>query len=412
MSSDIVIRANKLSKCYQVYDKPHDRLKQTIWVGRKQFYRSFQALKDTSIEIGSGEIIGIVGANGAGKTTLLQLISGTLTPTSGSIDVNGRIAPLLALGAGFNPEFTGRENVYLNASILGLKHDEIDAAYDSIVDFSEIGNFIDQPVKTYSSGMYARLAFAVATSIDPDILIVDEVLSVGDGAFSRKSFERIMSFKEDGKTILFCSHSLYQVEALCSRVIWLDHGEVQLDAEPANVIKAYRDFLERVPPVSEISRETGQVSSRDKPFLASIAERRVVSRITDIQIMVDGIKGSKFSVKSKRSNIIVQVQFVSEYSSSAPTVALTFSNRGGVVSSTSTMLDQVNLSRNPEGKGNATVTFPDFPLLRGDYWLDIYLMCEKGIKVYDLAKQVAEFNVTQDGLEQGLVSLPHSWKVE
>ncbi len=411
MCSDVVIRADKLSKCYQIYDEPHDRLKQTIWRGRKQFYRSFHALKETSVEIGSGEIVGIIGANGAGKTTLLQLISGTLTPSTGSVDVSGRVAPLLALGAGFNPDFSGRENVYLNAAILGLSHQEIEAAYDSIVDFSEIGDFIDQPVKTYSSGMYARLAFAVATSINPDILIVDEVLSVGDGAFSRKSFERIMSFREEGRTILFCSHSLYQVEALCSRVIWLDRGEVQLDAEPASVIKAYNDFLDKALPASQISKDNGQVSGRDKPLSVSTTGRRGVARITDIQVMVDGIKGSKLSVMSKHSNITIQVEFTSEFSCPAPTVALIFSNRNGqIISSTSTKLDQVNLLRNSEGEGKAKVTFPDFPLLRGDYWLDLYLMCEKGIKVYDLAKQVVEFNVTQDGLEQGLVSLPHSWQ--
>jgi len=412
MSSDLAIRADKVSKCYQIYSKPHDRLKQALWRGRREFCRTFHALKETSLEIGCGEIVGIIGANGAGKTTLLQLISGTLTPSTGSVDVSGRIAPLLALGAGFNPEFTGRENIYMNAAILGMKHNEIVAAYDSIVDFSEIGEFIDQPVKTYSSGMYARLAFSVATSINPDILIVDEVLSVGDGAFARKSFERIMSFREEGKTILFCSHSLYQVEALCSRVIWLDHGSIQLDAEPHDVIKAYNVFLDSSFPVSEISKKNGQVSGQSEGF-PSAARQKGIARITAIKAMVDGVEGRKLSVKSKFSNITLQVEFSSGSFYPVPTVALTFSNRKGqIISSASTMLDQINLHRNSEGKGRAMITFPCFPLLRGDYWLDLYLMCEKGIKVYDLAKQVIEFNVTQDGLEQGLVSLPHSWQVD
>ena len=214
MSSDAAISIADLSKCYQIYNQPRDRLKQAI-VPRlqrlfgqppTQFFREFWALKDVSLEIRKGETLGIVGRNGSGKSTLLQLICGTLNPTSGTIASNGRIAALLELGSGFNPEFTGRENVYMNAAVLGLSTDQIDACYERIVDFAEIGDFIDQPLKTYSSGMAIRLAFAVAVSVDPEILVVDEALSVGDELFQRKCFSRIEAIRDRGATILFVSH--------------------------------------------------------------------------------------------------------------------------------------------------------------------------------------------------------------
>lgn len=223
-SADFAIRAQGLSKCYALFDHPADRLKQMLMRGRRQYYREFWALRETSFELAKGQVMGLVGRNGAGKSTLLQLVCGTLASSGGSLEVRGRVSALLELGAGFNPEFTGRENVYLSATILGLSKAEIDRRYDGIVEFSGIGDHIGQPVKTYSSGMFMRLAFSVATSVDPDILIIDEALSVGDGEFARKSFDRIRSMKEAGKTILFCSHSLYQVEAFCDQVLWLDQG--------------------------------------------------------------------------------------------------------------------------------------------------------------------------------------------
>ncbi|EQD78392.1 ABC-type polysaccharide/polyol phosphate transport system, ATPase component, partial [mine drainage metagenome] len=221
MFSDPILRVHDLGKCYALYEKPADRLKQFLRWRNKTYYREFHALKGISFELGHGEVLGIIGRNGSGKSTLLQLLAGTLTATSGTIERQGRIAALLELGSGFNPEFTGRENVYLSAAVMGLGKEDIEARYEEIVDFSGIAPFIDQPVKTYSSGMMVRLAFSVATSVDPDILIIDEALSVGDGEFSRRSFDRIMTFKDQGKTILFCSHALYQVDALCNRVIWL-----------------------------------------------------------------------------------------------------------------------------------------------------------------------------------------------
>ena len=226
MTSDVVISAQGLSKAYAIFKKPEDRLKQMLMRGRRKYYEEYWALKDVSLEIRRGETVGLIGRNGSGKSTFLQLVCGTLTPTSGSLEIKGRVAALLELGAGFNPEFTGRENVYLAASILGLSQKEINQRYDSIADFAGIGDFIDHPVKIYSSGMYARLAFAVAAHVDADILIVDEILAVGDAAFTQKCMSFIQRFREHG-TLLFVSHDIASVTSLCDRAVWMDSGMVR-----------------------------------------------------------------------------------------------------------------------------------------------------------------------------------------
>lgn len=255
MSDDIAIKVENLSKCFHIYDQPRDRLKQMILpqlqravgIQSKQYFREFWALKDVSFEVKKGETVGIIGRNGSGKSTLLQMICGTLNPTSGSIQTNGRIAALLELGSGFNPEFTGRENIYMNASVLGLSKDEIDARFDEIAAFADIGKFIEQPVKTYSSGMTVRLAFAVAISVDPDILIVDEALSVGDELFQRKCFSRIEAIRASGATILFVSHSGAQIIELCDHGILLDSGENIFAGSPKETVGIYQKLL-YVPP--------------------------------------------------------------------------------------------------------------------------------------------------------------------
>ena len=251
MSSEIAIRVDKLSKCFQVYAQPHDRLKQSILprlqrvVGAspKKYHRDFWALREVSFEVRKGETVGIIGRNGSGKSTLLQLICGTLNPTGGSIEAHGRIAALLELGSGFNPEFTGRENVYLNAAVLGLSRQETDARFDDIAAFADIGDFIEQPVKTYSSGMLVRLAFAVAINVDPEILIVDEALSVGDELFQRKCFSRIEAIRAKGATILFVSHSGAQIVELCDRAVLLDSGENIAHGMPKKIVGQYQKLL-------------------------------------------------------------------------------------------------------------------------------------------------------------------------
>ena len=240
MSSDddIVLSVRNISKCFEMYEKPVHRLWQTLFAGKKKFYKEFWALKDISFDVRRGECIGIIGRNGAGKSTLLQIITGTLAATGGEVRVKGRIAALLELGSGFNPEFTGRENVYLNASILGLTRKEIDERYDDIVKFADIGEFMSQPVKTYSSGMMVRLAFAVQVMVDPDILIVDEALAVGDAFFQQKCMRFLKEFCKD-HTVLFVSHDTGAVTALCNRAILLAKGSIELEGAPTEVSKQY-----------------------------------------------------------------------------------------------------------------------------------------------------------------------------
>lgn len=245
VDDDIAIRVTKLSKCYHIYDRPRDRLLQMLARGRKQFYREFWALKDISFEVRKGESVGVIGRNGSGKSTLLQLICGTLNPTSGGIETHGRIAALLELGAGFNPEFTGRENVYMNGAVLGLSVDEISARFDDIAAFADIGNFIDQPVKTYSSGMQVRLAFAVQVCIEPEILIVDEALAVGDALFQKRCFERMEQLRSTGTTLLFVSHDQESVRTLTNRAVFLCSGHLQSIGSSAEILLEYRKHLHK-----------------------------------------------------------------------------------------------------------------------------------------------------------------------
>ena len=245
-SNDIAISVKNLSKCYAIYDNPRDRLKQFVMprlrrlLGRppKSYYREFWALRDVSFEVKKGETVGIIGRNGSGKSTLLQMICGTLTPTSGSIQTNGRVAALLELGSGFNPEFTGRENVYMNAAVLGLTTDEIDARFDDIAAFADIGDFIEQSVKTYSSGMMVRLAFAVIAHVDADILVIDEALAVGDAFFTQKCMRFLRTFMKAG-TVLFVSHDTGAVVNLCSTALWLHKGVTQLLGLAKEVTEKY-----------------------------------------------------------------------------------------------------------------------------------------------------------------------------
>ena len=272
MSSEIAISTRDLGKAYQIYRKPIDRLKQMAFRGRRRFYEEFWALRDITVEVHQGETVGIIGRNGSGKSTFLQIVCGTLQPTTGQLYVGGRIAALLELGAGFNPEFTGRENVYLAASVLGLTRDEIDARYQSIEAFAGIGDFVDQPVKTYSSGMYARLAFAVAAHVDADVLIVDEILSVGDAAFTQKCMSFIRAFKEKG-TIFFVSHDSSAVVNLCDRVIWLDCGTVREIGAPNEVCQNYLASIQAEKDDSRTFRFGGQ---RKRERLSSTAAGDVV----------------------------------------------------------------------------------------------------------------------------------------
>lgn len=255
MNDQPAIEVRNLTKVYRLYSSHADRVKEAFHPFRRRYHRTFHALRGVSFAVGQGRTLGILGRNGSGKSTLLQILWGITSPSSGSVSVNGSVSGLLELGAGFHPEFTGRQNVYINSAILGLRKDEIDSRFDEIVAFSEIGEFIDQPVKTYSSGMHVRLGFAVAISMAPDVLVVDEALAVGDEAFQRKCYARIHAFKKRGGTLVFVSHSAGAVVELCDRAILLDRGELLFSGEPKDAVAKYHKLIYAAPEKAEQVRE-------------------------------------------------------------------------------------------------------------------------------------------------------------
>lgn len=268
-SNDIAISVNQLSKCYEIYASPRDRLKQFVLprllrlLGKpaQRYFREFWALQDVSFEVKKGETVGIIGRNGSGKSTLLQIICGTASPTGGTVSTHGRVAALLELGAGFNTEFTGRENVLLTAAILGFAQESMQARMAEVLAFSELGDFLDQPVKTYSSGMHARLAFSIAIHVDPEILIVDEALSVGDARFVAKCMRRIKEIQDRGATILFVSHDVGSVRTLCQRAIWLDSGKLVEDGDVFPTSGRYMEMMFR----DEVTAEQAAPSNSEPP---------------------------------------------------------------------------------------------------------------------------------------------------
>ena len=258
--SDIAIKVDHVSKLYKLYDKPSDRFKEALGLTKEKKYKEHFALSDVYFEVKKGETVGIIGTNGAGKSTILKIITGVLNPTSGKVDVSGRISALLELGAGFNMEYTGIENIYLNGTMMGYTREEVDAKVQTILDFADIGDFVYQPVKTYSSGMFVRLAFAVAINIDPEILIVDEALSVGDVFFQAKCYHKFDEFKEAGKTILFVSHDLGSIAKYCDRVVLLNKGKKMAEGEPKEIIDLYKQVLVSQAENRELDEEQPTVS--------------------------------------------------------------------------------------------------------------------------------------------------------
>ena len=312
---ETAIKVAGLSKCYQIYNKPHDRLKQSLFprwqalIGKapRQYFREFWALRDVSFEIKKGETVGIVGRNGSGKSTLLQMICGTLNPSGGTIKTNGRVAALLELGAGFNPEFTGRENVYMAATLYGLTQAQIDKRFEQIAAFADIGEFVEQPVKTYSSGMYVRLAFAVIAHVDADILVVDEALAVGDAVFTQKCMRFIREFQKHG-TLLFVSHDTGAVQNLCKSAIWLSHGQVRMTGTSKEVSEAYLQFTlqevygEEAKLISVASDQTvgGPASETlpEDPHMALVVDYGAVAKVCDNTAVATGWKTGQAEIQS------------------------------------------------------------------------------------------------------------------
>ena len=293
---DWAIQAEDLGKCYRIFNSPRQRLIQAFWGERRQLYREFWALRDVSFNLARGQTLGVVGRNGSGKSTLLQLLCGTLTPTLGRISVNGRVGALLELGSGFNPEFSGRENVYLNGAVLGLSQQDIDQRLDDILAFADIGEFIEQPVKTYSSGMAVRLAFAVQAHIDPDILVVDEALAVGDELFQRKCYSRLERLKQNGTSILLVTHSCPQIIQHCDRALLLHRGRLRLLGEPQRVTTFYQQLANaddtRWDAVLPGITTAGETQANDTPSLqdpdlepsTTVVHQNEGAEIVDVQI--------------------------------------------------------------------------------------------------------------------------------
>ena len=401
MNSETAIALAGVGKCYPTAGHPARRM-WNLLRGRPAAGGGFWALRGIDLSVRRGEALGIVGHNGAGKSTLLQIVAGTLAPTEGEVRVQGRVAALLELGAGFNPEFSGRENVFLTAAMHGLGRGEIEARFGDIVDFSGVADFIDQPVKTYSSGMLVRLAFSVAVHVDPEVLIVDEALSVGDGEFSRRSFDRIMHFRDAGKTLMFCSHSLYQVEALCDRAVWLDHGRLRMLGAPAEVTMAYDASLR-----AKVNAMAQRRAAEAVP--APAAAGGYQARVRSVKVLVNGGEGRV--ALSGSSRVDLEVGF-SAQGIPAPTVAAAVMTADGrCVASSSTAVAGIAATVGDDGHGSVRWTIDPLPLLKGEYFFDVYLMCERGLHVYEFVQGAAVLRVEQRGLEQGLVLFPHRWEV-
>jgi lipopolysaccharide transport system ATP-binding protein len=396
-----LIALNAVGKSYALYRHGFDRIREAL-TGQSRS-RRIVALHPLSMTVDRGEIVGLVGRNGAGKSTLLKLISGMLLPTSGELQVNGKVAPLLELGAGFHPDLTGRENIFLAGAVMGFAREQLEELFDSILAFSEIGHFIDLPVKTYSSGMFVRLAFSLATCVQPQILIVDEALSVGDGGFARRSFDRIMGFKDAGTTILFCSHSMYQVEALCTRVLWIHEGRVLMDGDPGAVVSEYSSSLAS----SGVPASSKAKVSKETPRIRSGAG---VARIRSVRLRVDGVERDLPRVTANASTLALEISLLSDLKLPVPTLGIIIlDGERRTIASAGSLNDGLTLPRNAGGESTVRVEFPRIPLLKGRYYIDVFLLCEKAVHVYDGVKGAIRFDVEQHNLEQGVVSLQRTW---
>lgn len=376
MSDKNVISVQHLSKMYKLYDKPSDRLKESLGLSRKKKYREHYALHDVNFNIHEGECVGIIGVNGSGKSTILKIITGVLAPTTGEVKVNGRISALLELGAGFNMEYSGLENVYLNGTMIGFSEEEIDAKLDDILAFADIGDYIHQPVKTYSSGMFVRLAFAVAINIDPEILIVDEALSVGDVFFQAKCYHKFEEFKKQGKTILFVTHDLSSVSKYCDRVILLNKGVKLDEGSPKEMVDLYKQLLVGQEPVKQ---KTDGGEDLAKAAVASISQEHFLpnpntleygdkqAEIVDFAIKDDKGMFTNTIEKGSTFQILMKVRFNEQIQE--PIMAYTFKNiRGTELTGTNTLFEKAEVPE-PAPGGCCTVTFTQKMDLQGGEYL-------------------------------------------
>lgn len=387
------IRAVGLTKTYQLYQRPIDRLIEMFTRARR--HTTFPALENVTFEVERGETLGVIGQNGAGKSTLLKLLCNVTDPTSGTLETRGSIASILELGTGFHPEFTGRDNAALNAAILGLTPADIRRKLPDILEFSELGEFLDRPVKTYSSGMYMRLAFSVAVNVDPDVLVIDEALAVGDGHFQKKCVDKIRQFQEQKRTILFCSHSLYLVSQICRRALWLDHGKVMRHGRAVDVVHEYETFL------LQRDREEAAVQTEETRPHSPVRIRTV--RVTDRA----GAPRDRFR---QGEDILVHLTIESDIPEQPIHTIV------GIVRSAD---DFPVMAVGTHGDGLApisgkseyelTVALHDVPLLRGDFAIIAYVGDENAVSVFDRRDIRPAFSMLGDQYEVGIIQVKHDW---
>ena len=387
------VRATNLTKEYKVYRRPADRLVE--FLTRRRRHDTFPALEDVSFDVAEGETVGVIGQNGAGKSTLLKLLAGVTQPTRGSLEAKGSMASILELGAGFHPEFSGRDNAALNAAILGLSSEEIRRRLPAILEFSELGAFIDQPVKTYSSGMYMRLAFSVAVNVDPDILIIDEALAVGDGHFQKKCMDRIREFQERRKTILFCSHALYYITSICRRTLWLDHGRAMRYGPSVEVVHDYERFL--------LERD------RTHPATEPVVEETTTPvRIASVEVR--DVAGASRTTFRRGEDVVVRLRVHSDHASQ-PIHLVVGVNRSAddfQCFAVGTHWDGVPpLSGSNEY--DVELRLVEVPLQRGDYTLIAYAGDEHAMTVFDRRDLSPGISIESDRFEVGLIGVRHRW---
>ena len=392
MQNDIAIKVKNVTKVYHLYDKPQDRFKEALHPFRKSYHHDFYATNDISFEIKKGETVGIIGKNGAGKSTLLKMITGVLTPTSGNIQVNGKIASLLELGAGFNPEMTGLENIYLNGTLMGFSQQEMEPKIEAILEFADIGEFIHQPVKVYSSGMFARLAFSVAINVEPDILIVDEVLSVGDARFQGKSIKRMEEIKNTGTTILFVSHAIEQIKRFCTSSIWIDNGEVKMIGSPAVIGDKYTGSLH----LESISSSSGSTNNKEHIYVGAIGK-----------INKFDLNKSLFKSFEELSVKVIYEVFDDDVSDLLIGIAI-YDNERNYIFGPNTYLEKFSINTE-KGKHSISYAIPSIALLAGKYFIDIGLFTDKGIVNLDYYQSALEFTIESEYFTEGLVYLEHNW---
>ena len=366
--SEFAIQVKHLDKMYKLYNKPSDRLKEAL--GFKVPVREHYALRDVSFEVKRGETVGIIGTNGSGKSTILKIITGVLNPTGGEVVVDGRISALLELGAGFNMEYTGIENVYLNGTMMGFSREEIDARLQDILDFADIGDFVHQPVKAYSSGMFVRLAFAVAINIDPEILIVDEALSVGDVFFQAKCYRKFEEFKKMGRTILFVSHDLSSIARYCDRVVLLNKGVKLEEGSPKQMVDMYKQLLVGQDPAKQQIQEEKPKESWSEEFQVNpnmLEYGSKLAEITDFAVIDD--KGRSTNTIEKGSTFQIRMKVVFHEAIQEPIMAYTFKDiKGTEITGTNTMFEKMHIEQSDEGD-TCTVTFTQKMFLQGGEYL-------------------------------------------